>query len=131
MIVVDASVVIGYTLDDENVRYADAAVRFLASKGGIVPGNFYSEVCEGLLRAERRRRLDANGVNEAIADINRLPLTVKLPDPLRALDLAREYRLSAYDAFYLALARETANALATTDSTLAAAAKACGLYWSL
>ena len=54
MIVTDASVVLAFLLTEQSVAYAREALAQVRNEGGVVPGNFISEVCEGLLRAERR-----------------------------------------------------------------------------
>ncbi len=116
-------------MHDESEAYADAAVSFLSSAGATVPGNFYSEVANGLLQAERRRRIDEGRAAAALTDILALPLAVEFPNPHIAMKLAREHRLSCYDAFYLALALQLSRPLATVDNELAVVARALELLW--
>lgn len=116
-------------MHDENESYADAAVVELAREGGAVPGNFHSEVTQGLLEAERRQRIDATQSAAALHEILALPLQLELPDAAQAMRLARKHGLTCYDAFYLCVAIELDRPLATIDSALATAARSAGLYW--
>lgn len=116
-------------MHDESEAYADAAVSFLAHDGAVVPGNFEGEVSNGLLQAERRRRIDEERATAALTEILALPLTIEMPDPHAAMKLARQHRLSCYDAFYLTLALDRGEPLATVDSKLAASARALNLLW--
>jgi predicted nucleic acid-binding protein len=129
LIVVDASVVLAFIMHDESEAYADAAVELLLRDGGVVPGNFQSEVSNGLLQAERRQRIDKSRASAALTEILRLPLRVEMPDPHGAMRLARQHHLSCYDSFYLALAMEVDRPLATVDGRLAAAADALRVLW--
>jgi predicted nucleic acid-binding protein len=129
LIVADASVVLAFIIHDESEAYADAAVTFLSRSTAAVPGNFHSEVCNALLRAERLRRIDESRASAALTKILALPLTVELPDPYAAIKLARQHRISCYDAFYLALAVESGRPLATVDAALRRAAEQMKLFW--
>jgi predicted nucleic acid-binding protein len=129
LIVADASIVLAFIMHDEIEPYADAAVTHLARAGAVVPGNFHSEVANGLLQAERRKRIDAAKSAEALAEILELPFTVEQPDPRNAISLAREHGLTGYDAFYLAVALQLGRPLATVDSALRAAARSLDLEW--
>jgi predicted nucleic acid-binding protein len=129
LIVADASIVLAFIMHGEVEPYADAAVAHLAREGAAVPGNFHSEIANGLLQAERRRRIDATKSAAALAEILELPFTVESPDPRVAIRLAREQGLIGYDAFYLAVALQLGLPLATVDSELRAAARSLDLEW--
>jgi predicted nucleic acid-binding protein len=120
VIVLDACVALGWFVDDE--RGSFAALDAVAQTGGIVPGNFQSEVAHALVRAERRGRMTATQSARVLAALADLALRVHFPDPHLVLALAREHGLTGYDACYLATAIETGCRLATTDATLNAAA---------
>jgi len=124
MIVVDASTVVSWVLDDESSRDADAAIEALARDGGYAPSNFITEVVHALLAAERRGRIDETSSGISLAEILALPITVEAPDPHTVLALARTRGLTGYDAAYLALALQAQVPLATVDRSLAAAARA-------
>jgi len=124
MIVVDASTVISWVLDDESSPEADAAIEVLARDGGYAPSNFVTEVAQALLTAERRGRIDEISSGISLAEILALRISFEAPDPHTVLALARTRGLSAYDAAYLALALQAQVPLATVDRSLAAAAQA-------
>lgn len=123
MIVIDASTIISWVLDDEDAARAEPAIEAVAAGGAYVPGNFASEVAHALLSAERRGRIDEIGAGIALSEILALPLTYDVADPHVTLALARAHRLSCYDAAYLAVALQTQAPLATADRSLAAAAR--------
>ncbi len=126
MIVVDASTVISWMLEDETSPEADAAVEYLAARGACVPPNFIPEVTHALLAAERRGRIDEISTGIALSEILALPLTIEAPDPHTILALARTRHLTCYDAAYLALALQVQIRLATVDQKLSVAAIAEG-----
>jgi predicted nucleic acid-binding protein len=80
-----------------------------------------------LLVAERRKRLSQADSAHFISLLFELPIIVEQESPERMLSeilaLAREYKLSSYDASYLDLAMRKGLPLATTDMNIIAAAK--------
>lgn len=94
-----------------------------------MPSLWEFELCNGLLTAERRGRLDQAGIHRALSLIGALPITVALlPQSRQSLvDLSREHALSAYDASYLALALREGLPLAALDGRLKAAAREAGV----
>jgi predicted nucleic acid-binding protein len=131
VIVVDASVVLAWHLEDEGAtEFSLAALDFVEANGGYVPGNFQSEVAQGLLLAERQKRITTIDVIESINDVLDLPLNVELPDLHTIVAAAREHRLTCYDATYLALAIRMELPLASIDEALRKAAATQGLLWS-
>jgi predicted nucleic acid-binding protein len=124
MIVIDASTVISWVLDDETSSDANAALEIAATHGACAPPSFITEVAHALLGAERRGRIDEVGTGLALTEILALPIAVENPDPHTILALARTHRLTCYDAAYLALALRVQLPLATIDRALATAAAA-------
>jgi predicted nucleic acid-binding protein len=96
---------------------------------------WYLECANGLAMAERRGRIDGEGVARAIGLLHRLPLEVDDAAPTHALDdvlsLARAHRLTAYDASYLELALRRGLPLATDDSAVRAVANMLGVGLSI
>ena len=129
MIVVDASIALAWALQEREHAHVTAALQRAAEQGGFVPGNFQTEVAHALLQAERKKRLTAADVAEALGYILDLPLAVQMPSPYSVVAIAREYGLAGYDAAYLALAIQSQLPLATIDPSLAAAAKAAKCAW--
>lgn len=96
-----------------------------------VPAIWSLEVANGLLTAERRKRISASEASKAMRLLLSLPI---IPDPAErerdfevAWRIARTHQLSAYDAAYLELAIRNNVPLATLDESLRAAAQKEGL----
>jgi predicted nucleic acid-binding protein len=81
--------------------------------------------------AERRKRLDATGIAQAITLCEQLPVVVDPQTNDRAgsetLSLARQHTLSVYDAAYLELALRRGASLASLDITLRTIARKLGV----
>jgi predicted nucleic acid-binding protein len=125
-LVLDASIILAATLPDEGSDLADRAMRRVVANGAIVPSHWLIEVGNGLLMAERRRRISADIRNNALVRIAGLPF--EIDDRLRAVvwsaatELAASHRLTLYDAVYLELAARSDLPLATLDEALRRAA---------
>ena len=121
--VLDASVSTSWLLDDELDPAAQNAFERISEDGVLVPQLWHLEVRNALLSAERRRRIDAKGLDERIRAIVELPVsTDTAPNLDVALALARAHELSFYYAIYLELALRKESPLATLDRGLAEAA---------
>jgi predicted nucleic acid-binding protein len=128
-VAIDASVVLSRLLAEARPPWVDAAFED-AQEGAIeliAPPLLWLEIGNRLVRArgvgdefalEAMLRAEALGIT---------PAEVERPIRLRALQLAREHRLSMYDAVYLAVAESTRSPLLTLDRRLADAAAAMGL----
>ena len=129
-IVIDCSVTMAWCFEDECDEYADAALDALAETGGVVPSVWALEVANVLVVAERRGRFKEADSTQFVELLRSLPIAVEETPPDRALRsvpaLAREYRLSSYDAAYLELAMRTGTPLASRDEGLRAACTASG-----
>jgi len=77
--------------------------------------------------AERKKRLSEADSTRFIALLTELPIIIEQEPPERMikeiLALAREHKLSSYDASYLYLAMRKGLPIATIDNNLLAAAK--------
>jgi predicted nucleic acid-binding protein len=129
--VLDASVTLAWHFEDE----ASAKVRTVAHRafadGVAVPAHWLLEVLSGLLRGERRNRAAPMETREFVAFLQDLNTEVDDLDQDRVisvlLPLARDQRLSLYDAAYLELASRRRLPLATLDSSLVRAANVIGV----
>ena len=127
-IVVDASVATAWLLEDEDEPDAIAPLRGLQKQEAIVPQLWHIEIRNALLVAERRGRIVPDQVTERLAFLNTLPIqTDQEPDFDVAMELARDYGLTFYDAIYLELAKRLNAPLATLDAALARAAENEGI----
>ena len=122
-VVVDASVVVAWLMDDEDEPRAVRAVEQLQVDGATVPQLFHVETRNSLLVAERGGRLTEGDVRVRLAALSDLPIqTDNAPDFQAAFALARMHRLTFYDAMYLELAKRRSAKLATLDRALGRAA---------
>jgi predicted nucleic acid-binding protein len=120
-LVLDASAAAAWLLPDEDgPDIGDGPLH--------VPWLFWFEIRNILVVAERRGRLEP-GIAEAFLEALDLlgPEVDALPSSTEVLRLARDHRLTAYDAAYLELARRRTLPLATRDAALARAARSAGV----
>lgn len=94
---------------------------------GWVTALWHLEIAGYLSSAEQRGEMDATDVADAIALLERLPVSVDAETGGRALTdtlaLARQHNLSVYDAASLELALRRSATLATLKSSLRGAAR--------
>lgn len=99
----------------------------LVGEQGIAPGIFWYEIRNVLIQAERRGRIESDRTAHFLGRLGQLVESDHDHDEATTLRLAREYRLTVYDAAYLETALRREAALATFDSDLADAARAEGI----
>jgi predicted nucleic acid-binding protein len=128
--VIDASSVLAWCFEDEGGPQADAPIDKVAVEGAAVPDLWFLEIANGLVTAERRGRIKPAESATFVAMLEDLPIVADRATG-RALhatmSLAREHRLTAYDAAYLDLAMRLGLPLATDDRSLGAAARRVGI----
>lgn len=123
-VVLDASVAASWHFPNEVEPVAERALSLIQSDGAIVPAHWWFEIRNTFLIGERRGRLTPHLTREAIAMIERLPIEYRpLSRGMQILELARQHRLTFYDAVYLDMAKTSGALLATLDQELVAAAK--------
>jgi predicted nucleic acid-binding protein len=127
--VLDASMAVSFVLADEFTPQSKRVLALVAHDGAMVPAVWEAEVLNALRSAEKRGRLSAAALANAVHGIAALPIERdhRPADGLRLTTLAREFDLSVYDAMYLALAVDSNHPLAALDSRLVAAAKLAGV----
>lgn len=129
--VLDCSVTMSWILPDEAVDGTAALRASLVENTAVVPGLWPIEVANVLLVATRRGRIEEAIWPALLERLGLLPIEVDVETGVRAftdsLRLARDQRLSVYDAAYLELAIRRRLPLATLDRGLAAAARRAGL----
>jgi predicted nucleic acid-binding protein len=130
-LVVDASVTLAWAFEDEADPYPEAVLDRLAEVAALVPAIWTLEVGNALVVAEHRGRLNQAATVQFLALLWQLPITVAPDRPEQSLNeiiaLAREQRLSTYDAAYLHLAMRRGLPLATTDEALRQASTKAGV----
>jgi predicted nucleic acid-binding protein len=126
--VVDASVAASWLLPDENNPEAMTALDRLKDDEAFVPVLLWFEIRNVLLMSERRQRITSAQTAAALNVLEGLPLqTDNHADSETTLQLARDHRLTVYDAAYLELAVRRRIPLLTFDALLAAAARRLGI----
>lgn len=128
-VVLDASTTLSWLLPDESSSASSISVReeLFQAETVWVPAHWRLEVCNALWTAERRKRLDATGIAQAVDLFTQLPAEVDPETNERAgsetLSLSRHHALSVYDAAYLELALRRGASLASLDRPLRAVAR--------
>lgn len=129
--VIDASVVMAWCFEDEANPYADEVLESFTRATALAPIIWPLEVGNVLVMAERRERITAADVVRFLNLLRQLPIVVVEETAPRIfgeiLPLARQQRLSVYDAMYLDLAMRSGLPLATQDAPLREAAVRCGV----
>jgi predicted nucleic acid-binding protein len=130
-LVVDSSVAIAWLFDDEDDPYATAVAARLPFANPIVPRLWHLEMANVLLGGERKNRCTQSDITGWLSFLARLPIAVDSETEDKAwsdtINLARQYRLTVYDAAYLELALREGIPLATLDKKLETAARAVGV----
>lgn len=126
--VLDASMAASWAFKDESSTLAQGVLGRLTRDYAVVPTLWWFEMLNIVAMNERRGRLSAESSAEFLALLHDLDIEIdQSPDQVVILSLAREHRLTAYDAAYLALALRERLPLATFDRELAKAAQQTGV----
>ncbi len=127
-IVLDASVTIGWLLEDEQDTLSLSVHRLVQHDGAVVPQHWRFEVANTLLVAERRGRLGPSVARQRLHYLDDLAIEIDADSALdHTFSLAADHDLTFYDALYLELAIRHNLPLATLDTDLARAAGARGV----
>ena len=132
--VLDASVALSWYVDSPVHPYAGLVREALQQRGAtaIAPALWSLEMANGLQMADRRGTLTSDEVGRGLQQLELLTrsvieLEMQWISIREAFVAARSFRLSAYDAMYLDLARRKGLPLASLDKELAAAAQKLGV----
>ena len=132
--VLDASVALLWLVPETNragIDYADGTLKALKESRAVVPSLFALEVANVVAKLESKRLVTEADAQRFIALLGRLNIVTDQATAAHALgdtlNLARRYKLSAYDAAYLELALRTGSSLATLDAGLVKAARVAGV----
>jgi predicted nucleic acid-binding protein len=126
--VLDCSITLSWFFEDEQTEDSDR-VRQAIELGSeiVVPSIWPLEIINGLVVAERRKRITNYQLNGYIERIRLLPIhidTIQLDRTLTdVLKLAEKHALSSYDASYLELSVRNSLPIATLDRKLRSAAE--------
>ena len=126
--VLDNSVALAWCFEDEQTPAIMELLDRVAETGARAPLLWPLEALNGLLVAERRRRLDAARRIRLASFLRDLPVALDMDTADQAWEaiaqLAERFRLTTYDAAYLELAHRRRLPLASLDQDLRAAAVA-------
>ncbi|MFH1987960.1 MAG: type II toxin-antitoxin system VapC family toxin [Pseudomonadota bacterium] len=132
--VLDASVALLWLAPETNpagADYATAALVGLKESQAVVPSLFALEIANVVAKLEARGGVTEADSQRYIALLGRLNITTDQATAVHALggtlNLARRYKLSAYDAAYLELALRAGLPLASLDASLIQAASTAGV----
>ena len=132
--VLDNSVAMCWLLNDgrpADVAYALKVLDALKQTSATVPGLWALEAANVVAKAEAKGLVTEARTQVFVATLTRLNITTDKATASQALsdtlNLARRYKLSAYDAAYLELALREGLPLATLDGDLEKAAKKAGV----
>ncbi|MHB8744161.1 MAG: type II toxin-antitoxin system VapC family toxin [Sulfuricaulis sp.] len=129
--VVDNSVALAWCFEDEHTQPIIDLLDRVAETGAVAPSLWPLEALNGLLMAERRKRLDSKRRQRLAGFLRDLPVTLDTETADQAwtatIRLAERYRLTLYDAAYLELAQRRKLPLATLDEDLIKAGKVLGM----
>lgn len=124
----DVSAILGLVLEDEDAAYAEAVIEAIGADEALVPTLFWFELRNVLIVSERRKRITREDTALFLADLALLSIDVDdAPRETTVLTLARQHKLTVYDAAYLELAQRKHLPLATLDADLAKAARKIGV----
>jgi len=131
--VLDASVALAWFVDDPVPKYAaQVRVALESNARAVVPFLWHLEIANALVVAERRKMLTSDDAIASLIQLEQL-LVTKIESvrdfisSRQALDAARRFQLSAYDAVYLQTALRQRLPLATLDKALQSAAGRAGV----
>lgn len=123
--VLDASIATCWAFDDEDHPLAALALDRIRSDEAIAPSLWWFEVHNTLIVSERHGRLTEADTTAFLRELSRFRVVIDhVPDEATIMTIARQHRLSAYDASYLELAQRRAIPLTTMDYDLRKAATA-------
>lgn len=130
--VLDASVALAWCFEDEASRFADGLLERLRQGDRIVvPAHWPAEILNGLLVAERRKRIKTGHALLFWDELCRLAAETEPPlsavQAKSVLALAEKHTLTVYDAAYLELAYRRQSPLGTLDADLKESARAEGI----
>lgn len=124
--VLDCSVTMAFAFEDERNAYAVTVFDSLDHTIAQVPLIWALEVDNVLLINEKKSRITHQQAHQFKRDLKKFSITKNNSED-DFYELAREFKLTTYDASYLELALRKKLPIATLDKELRHAAKRCGI----
>lgn len=126
--VIDASVLADWFLEDKIDPRVEASIDAMTQVEACAPSLLFFEIRNALLVNERRGRITKIDSAAFLRELSLLRIRLEPPiEDVSLMALARDRKLTVYDAAYLELARREGFPLATLDRDLERAAIAEGV----
>ncbi len=129
--VVDSSVALTWCFEDKRTLATTALLQRTGETGAMAPQHWPLETLNGLMMAERRKRLDATRRHHLARFLRDLPITLNSETTVQVWTatqrLAERFLLTIYDAAYLELAQRQNLPLASLDQELRSASTTLGV----
>jgi len=130
-VVLDASVALAWCFPDETSDYAEQVLVALKAEIVNVPTIWAIEITNAIVVGERSKRIvpiDVLRFEQLIGALTVIETSQTVRENIaNILPLAREFKLTAYDAAYLDLSARLGAPLATLDKPLQNACRAAGI----
>jgi predicted nucleic acid-binding protein len=127
LIVLDASLMVGWLLNEPMSASRPQIQSWLINDAIMVPAHWSAEVGNALTVSKRRGRIADSELDDILLSLDAFQITTQLPPATQDFDLiirlAQAYRLTFYDTLYVRLALDMDAALATLDNDMRAAAR--------
>jgi len=131
LIVLDASLLIAWLLEEDTAMSAPELGEILQQETLVVPAHWSAEIGNALLMNLRRGRLPSNRLEMMLDDCAAFEISIEPPPPVEKISaltrLAAAHNLTFYDAAYIQLALERAIPLGTLDQDMRSAAARLGI----
>jgi len=131
LIVVDASLMVAWLLDEPAMPLGLELDKLFERKTLVVPGHWSAEICNALVTNIRRKRVAQSDVDALVDQCFALNILVEPPVPIAQIGplarLAAAQNLTACDAAYIHIAIERSIPLGTLDNEMRVAAQRLGI----
>lgn len=122
MIVIDASAMVAWLLNEPGKLSVPELNDLLARHEVVVPAHWPSEISNALVTNQRRGRVSGDDFERIISELSRFQISPEPPLSINefatTIAFALEHELTFYDAAYVKLAVDTEAALASLDSDM-------------
>src|SRR5687768_1679801 len=128
-LVVDNSIALAWYANDERTPFTEQLLAAFGDVTYFAPALWRLEFANAMMSAQRRGRMSAERLHEALREASMLPILFE-PLNLSVAEIgrrAREHALTPYDLVYFELARRRGIPLATRDRALVTACRRAGV----
>jgi predicted nucleic acid-binding protein len=131
LIVLDASLLIAWLLEEDAAASAPALADILQNETLVVPAHWPADIGNALLTSLRHGKLPSNRLEMMLDDCAAFEISIEPPTPVEKVSaltrLAAAQNLTFYEAAYIQLALERAIPLGTLDQDMRSAAARLGI----